>query len=130
MIEEFEDNISFLKDKIEELKTISLNIKDFHQISSQDIISVIGMLLGIIFTIAGLGFLGATIAFSIMAYLALMFNPMGFVLVFFAVITGIISLIFLVGGFSLLFINTPMLAIPIIVSLFAIFIVIFSTLTM
>ncbi len=140
-VEEIENKISFLNEKlgktgffdilknirnnkIDDLTSLKSIIKDIHQTFKTDIFSIIGVLLGIIFTIAGFGFLGATIVFIIMGWIALMFNPMGFIFIPFALVAGIISLIFLGGGFSLLFINSPLLAIPIIVSLFIVFIVI------
>jgi hypothetical protein len=50
-----------------------------------------------------------------MAYVALMFNPGGFILLLFAALDGILSMIFLTGGFALLFANSPAVAVLVII---------------
>jgi len=84
----------------------------------------IGLLPGILLTLFGLLGLGVTGIIAIFAWLALQFNPTGFVILFFAIITGIISIISLGSGITSLYINNPILAPKIIKNLFLISLII------
>ncbi len=109
--------------KIDNLKNLISIDNYFHQILQKGIFSIIGMLIGIINIILGLASLGVTIFLIILGYLGYIFGGMAVYLLLLAVPTGILSMILLCGGSLLLFINSPLLALPIIVTLFILFII-------
>lgn len=132
-IEEIENKLSFDKiicnfksidiinnirnNKIEDLKTLTANINDFHQTFEEYKTSAIGDLIGIFYIIVGLISLFFTVLMVMLACVAIIFNPMGFVYFLLALFPGILSIIFLGGGLSLLVSNNPLLNLEIIISL-------------
>jgi hypothetical protein len=116
-IEKINDIKTSLKEKI---GTIEKNLQGINRISLKNTLSLIGVLLGLIYVAVGLGFLAGTVIFCIMAFVALMFNPGGFFLLLLAALDGILSMIFLTGGFALLFANSPAVAVLVIILIFLI----------
>ncbi len=116
-IEKRDDVRISLKEKI---GNTGKNLDGINQVILGSTLSVIGIILGLLYVVLGLGFLYATVGCIISAYLAFILNPWPGVIVFsiFAAITGILSTIFLTGGFALLFSNNPTVAVLTLIAIF------------
>ena len=99
-IEEIEKCLSFLRGK---------NCREnINQVLEKYQSSIIGNLIGIFYIIAGLISLFFTVLIVMMGFLAITFNPMGFMVFLIAILPGLLSIIFLSGGLSLLLSNNPL----------------------
>jgi hypothetical protein len=102
---------SMVKEEIEEKFISSLNAR-FGEVKIEQILnniqsSIINKLIGIFYIIAGLISLYFTVMMVLMGFVAITFNPTGFILFIFAFFLAILTIIFLSGGFNLLISDDP-----------------------
>ena len=119
---------SMVKVEIEEKFVSSLNAQfgkeKIEQILNNIQSSIINRFIGIFYIIAGLISLYFTVMMILMGFVAITFNPTGFIIFIFALFPAILTIIFLSGGFNLLISNDPISNfITIMILSFALFIV-------